>query len=85
MSDEIHHKIPQKQADSQGMVKPGIHKNNPANLMALCESCHHNIHSEERESDRDQEDQVSLLSSEESSLAVPKQKVVKRIVKRKAK
>ena len=44
MSDEIHHILPQKDANAQGMVKPGVHKNNPANLMALCEGCHDRIH-----------------------------------------
>jgi len=48
MSTEIHHLIPQKLADENGYIKKEdgtvFHKNHLANLMAVCESCHKNIH-----------------------------------------
>jgi len=47
MSTEIHHLIPQKEADKNGMIqKDGsiFHKNHVANLMAVCEECHLNFH-----------------------------------------
>ena len=40
---EVHHKIPQKLADKNGIIKTGdllFHKNHLANLMTLCEECH---------------------------------------------
>jgi DNA mismatch repair protein MutS len=80
MSDEIHHKIPQKDANKEGMVKPGIHKNNVANLMALCESCHDQIHHTKNETDT-----VSLSPLSADNTAEPSEvskKVIKRIVKR---
>lgn len=44
VSTEIHHKIPQKNADKNGVVlsedNTPIHKNKLANLVALCEECH---------------------------------------------
>ena len=48
MSTEIHHLIPQKNADKKGMIynEDGtfFHKNHLANLMAVCEECHLNFH-----------------------------------------
>jgi DNA mismatch repair protein MutS len=48
MSTEIHHLIPQKNADKNGMIynEDGsfFHKNHLANLMAVCEECHLNFH-----------------------------------------
>jgi DNA mismatch repair protein MutS len=43
IGDEIHHLQPQKDADDMGFIG-GLHKNHPANLMTLCESCHQQIH-----------------------------------------
>jgi 5-methylcytosine-specific restriction endonuclease McrA len=47
-STEIHHLIPQKNADKNGMIRKEdgsiFHKNHLANLMAVCESCHQKIH-----------------------------------------
>jgi DNA mismatch repair protein MutS len=49
MGDEIHHIIPQSNADKRGFLikgdKRGIHKNTVGNLMSLCEKCHLSIHS----------------------------------------
>ena len=44
LSTEIHHMIPQNQANSNGFIENGVHKNHPANLMALCEKCHLSMH-----------------------------------------
>jgi DNA mismatch repair protein MutS len=43
VSSEVHHLLPQKDADADGFIG-GHHKNHPANLMNLCESCHHETH-----------------------------------------
>jgi DNA mismatch repair protein MutS len=43
MGEEIHHLQPQKDADDAGFIGD-IHKNHPANLMSLCESCHLKMH-----------------------------------------
>ena len=48
MSTEIHHLIPQKNADKNGIIYNDdgtfFHKNHLANLMAVCEECHLNFH-----------------------------------------
>lgn len=49
MGEEIHHKIPQRDADSRGFIKSdsvrgGIHKNVVGNLMTLCQNCHRISH-----------------------------------------
>lgn len=44
---EVHHLIYQKEADKNGIIKTKdavFHKNDLANLMTLCESCHNDIH-----------------------------------------
>jgi DNA mismatch repair protein MutS len=46
LAEEIHHLAPQKMADASGFID-GFHKNHVANLAALCETCHHKIHSEQ--------------------------------------
>lgn len=43
ISTETHHLIQQKQADERGIIDT-FHKNHNANLMALCEKCHQQIH-----------------------------------------
>jgi DNA mismatch repair protein MutS len=48
-STEVHHKIPQKKANKKGFIQTEnkvFHKNHPANLMNLCESCHKEMHKE---------------------------------------
>ena len=42
-SVEIHHLQEQHKSDDNGFIE-GFHKNHPANLMALCEECHHKMH-----------------------------------------
>ena len=42
---ETHHIIPQAQANSNGMVGAGKHKNDKANLAVLCDTCHNKHHS----------------------------------------
>jgi len=42
-ASEIHHLIPQIDADSNGFIGT-FHKNNVANLASICEKCHQNIH-----------------------------------------
>jgi len=48
MSTEIHHLVPQKNADKKGIIhnEDGsfFHKNHLANLLAVCEECHLNFH-----------------------------------------
>jgi 5-methylcytosine-specific restriction endonuclease McrA len=41
----VHHLQPQKDADDEGMIG-AFHKNNLANLVTLCESCHDEMHKE---------------------------------------
>jgi 5-methylcytosine-specific restriction endonuclease McrA len=44
---EVHHLQHQADADENGIIKTDdaiFHKNNLANLMALCESCHNEMH-----------------------------------------
>jgi DNA mismatch repair protein MutS len=43
-TDEIHHIIPQCEADDKGFIG-NIHKNSIANLCGLCTSCHDKVHS----------------------------------------
>jgi DNA mismatch repair protein MutS len=41
--DEVHHLQHQENADKNNMISH-FHKNHPANLLTLCEQCHHEIH-----------------------------------------
>jgi DNA mismatch repair protein MutS len=40
---EVHHLQHQEKADENNMISH-FHKNHPANLLTLCDKCHHNIH-----------------------------------------
>jgi 5-methylcytosine-specific restriction endonuclease McrA len=47
MGTEVHHLQHQADADENGIIKTDdalFHKNNLANLMTLCESCHNDMH-----------------------------------------
>jgi hypothetical protein len=47
IGSEVHHLQHQSNADADGFInKDGnkIHKNNPANLLTVCEKCHDNFH-----------------------------------------
>ena len=47
MGTEVHHLHFQKESNENGIIKTEdtiFHKNNLANLMTLCESCHSEIH-----------------------------------------
>jgi len=48
MGTEVHHIHQQKNADKDGMIQGAdgsiFHKNHLANLMTVCESCHHEFH-----------------------------------------
>ena len=47
MGTEVHHLQHQSDADKNGIIKTNdtiFHKNNLANLMTLCETCHNEIH-----------------------------------------
>lgn len=52
-STEIHHIYKQKDADSNGFIRTNdgqiIHKNHPANLMAVCNQCHLKFHNDRLE------------------------------------
>jgi DNA mismatch repair protein MutS len=37
---ETHHIVPQAAADTDGSIKPGLHKNTASNLVPLCDTCH---------------------------------------------
>jgi DNA mismatch repair protein MutS len=41
--EETHHLLPQKEADADGFIGT-IHKNHTANLLTVCEKCHHHLH-----------------------------------------
>jgi DNA mismatch repair protein MutS len=43
LSEETHHIHAQKEADERGFIG-GFHKNHPANLLSVCETCHQRIH-----------------------------------------
>jgi len=53
MGVEVHHLQHQSNADKDGFIELDgvkIHKNNPANLLTLCEKCHNNFHKSNTES-----------------------------------
>lgn len=52
MGKETHHMQEQQYADEKGFMNGGFHKNHPANLMALCESCHLAEHHQHQQSSR---------------------------------
>ena len=43
IGSEVHHLQHQEKADKNNIIKT-FHKNHPANLLTLCETCHNNIH-----------------------------------------
>jgi DNA mismatch repair protein MutS len=43
MASETHHLVEQKLANSKGFIDT-FHKNHPANLLSVCETCHNEIH-----------------------------------------
>lgn len=50
-AQEVHHVLPQKDADAEGFVQSGstvVHKNHLSNLRALCEACHAAEHNKPR-------------------------------------
>jgi len=51
LTTEVHHIQPQRIANEHGIIKNSdgsvFHKNNKANLLGLCESCHNKMHSSE--------------------------------------
>jgi len=82
ISTEIHHLMMQKDSDSiSGRFsttsgREHIHKNHPANLMALCEKCHLSIHHVDTV--------VSSLSEDDTHMNTsPPQKIVKKLKKTK--
>uniref|UniRef100_A0A6C0DHM4 DNA mismatch repair proteins mutS family domain-containing protein n=1 Tax=viral metagenome TaxID=1070528 RepID=A0A6C0DHM4_9ZZZZ len=53
---EVHHLQHQSEADDNGFINNNgykIHKNNPANLLTLCEKCHNEFHQNEFHKDHD--------------------------------
>lgn len=46
LADETHHLSPQRNADENGFIG-SFHKDHKANLLALCEKCHDEIHRED--------------------------------------
>jgi DNA mismatch repair protein MutS len=45
MGDEIHHMQYQRFANNNGYIEQ-FHKNHPANLMSICQTCHDSVHKE---------------------------------------
>jgi DNA mismatch repair protein MutS len=43
LSEETHHMSPQRDANSDGFIGT-FHKNHPANLLSVCETCHDQLH-----------------------------------------
>lgn len=43
LGEEIHHLLEQCTADKNGFID-GVHKNHPANLISICQKCHHKTH-----------------------------------------
>lgn len=41
---EVHHIVPQVEADEKGNIRTGLHKNSVGNLAVLCETCHDKHH-----------------------------------------
>jgi hypothetical protein len=56
MGEEIHHLQYQQSADKDGYIGH-FHKNHPANLMSVCQTCHDKIHKE----DHGKEDEQNLF------------------------
>ena len=50
IAEEIHHIIPQKLSNENGFIN-NFHKNHPANLQGICNTCHTNLHKKENETD----------------------------------
>ena len=44
-SNEVHHLMPQKDANNNGYIN-SFHKNHLGNLLSVCEGCHDKIHNE---------------------------------------
>jgi DNA mismatch repair protein MutS len=52
---DVHHLIHQQDADQKGMIQKNdltLHKNHAANLLNLCQKCHDDFHSEEKQAKR---------------------------------
>jgi len=75
VSEETHHILPQKMADSGGFFENGIHMNHVANLSVLCSSCHDLIHSSSS-SDR-------VVVEKEKPVSPEKKTLITKIVKKK--
>ena len=41
---EVHHIVEQKEANMEGFLKSGLHKNHKSNLIVLCSKCHDDYH-----------------------------------------
>jgi DNA mismatch repair protein MutS len=67
---ETHHKQEQKLADQHGFIGT-MHKNNPENLLPLCETCHLNIHSkQEIDENNEIEENIKKLRAKGKSQAI---------------
>lgn len=73
MGQEIHHMQEQRDADQAGYIS-GFHKNHPANLVSVCESCHDKIHNTNTKS----QETSSNTSSSMESVAKSKNKMMKK-------
>jgi DNA mismatch repair protein MutS len=87
MGEEIHHLQYQESADKDGYIGH-FHKNHPANLMSVCQTCHDKIHADDHihikgGSLSDSEDSESLLISPMTDEELPKKMVTKRRIVRK--
>lgn len=71
IAEETHHILHQKDADENGYIG-SVHKNHLANLLALCQKCHHKIHLDEKETEKGQ----NFLNSEKK-MKMSKKKTTK--------
>jgi len=78
MGTEVHHLQHQSEADNDGFIrKPDgtvFHKNHPANLMTLCESCHNKMHHPQAKTEAEVEVKHKNTKTKTKSIKEKKQK-----------
>jgi DNA mismatch repair protein MutS len=89
MSKEVHHLQHQSIADDNGMIEiydlPIFHKNNLANLIAVCEDCHNQFHSKPIDRSGTSEDQSlkSQSPNPKEPINIIKKNLKTRVIKKK--
>jgi DNA mismatch repair protein MutS len=88
MGTEVHHLQHQADANDDGIIynSDGVfHKNNVANLMTLCETCHNNMHKVDRKYSHDKDKKSVKKLPKDSHKEEPKKLVFKRPVTKRVK